>query len=571
MNSTFDIFSIKTVPPTYSWDKGTPNLDYNEFVTDLSACTVLGADNEEGVEFVGYAPFSFICLSSAPGDISNSHLAIKRTAAFGDYYNHQTNLVTTPTLSNELFCHAYIMPGRYTLEYTKTEYIEVTQKDYPAFGVCLQKHCIDWSWKNLKSTATTALSVTWSQSKKHNRYEKKWRFEFCENDWASLNGLHVHRLDTDAPQLWQWYNFNCTNENKNRYNTAVPWMSTGFQKGNQLTWAGVSSPCINLRQYEQVIWRWDNISNNFAGILPEEEDNPECFLTAVIDKKTVIPFTQENSSKKLEVPCDKDAEYKLTFNLLSSGEVYDLIDQEIGDYVYLDVDPPPPDTSKKALDTSSGIGRDVGNRKITAITWDQTKLSQPFNVTWDCIRSNCVTTLAPLVSSGVQKITKKKSIRIIEIPPQVYINTVNLEDRTMPLTVRLTPRHTICGSFPIEKIVWDLGDGSPLLVQRRWSNTLEEPFVFSGAIPEDYQDPRNFDVIHTYNTLPNIGYSFYPSITAYTSSTNTSDCASCIVGPVKKIDSSKANVKVFQTEYNDYGKVLVGQIENNIAIWRADK
>ena len=474
MSSTFDIFSIKSVPSTYSWDKGTPTLDYNEFITELSACSATNSTGQ--TEYVGYAPFVFVSLSSAPGDISDTFLALKRVADFGDYYNSDSNIVTVPSLSNELLCHCYVMPGLYSVQFQRTEFIEAAAiADFTPFGSCLQKHCIDWSWKSL-SNCTTELSVTWATSLSGNSYEKKWKFEPCEAEWALNSGLYIEKPDKEevVPFSWQWYNFLCNSTNP--HNTPTQWLSSGFQQQNQLTWRESSGPCINLGQTEQVAWIWDKIT---------------C----------------------ISIPGSATA----------------------------------------------------------SITWDQTRLSEPTNATWDHVGDNCVGSTAPVLSSGIQVIVKEALIRVLEIPSTAYLKTTQPDNRTSPLTVRLSPKDTVCGSFPIEKIVWDLGDGSPLLVQRRWANTLEAPFVYSGELSEDYQDPRNYDVIHTYVKTPDSGYSFYPSITAYTSSTNSSDCASSVVGPLKLANTDGKRFKLLQNELTDHGKVLIGQVDNNVAVWRADK
>ena len=426
MSSTFDIFSIKTVPSDYSWDKGTPTLDFTDFTTGLSACSAI-SDNDSGVEYIGYAPFVFVSLSSAPGVVNYNYVALRRTADFGDFYNSDSNFATTTTLSSELLCHTYIMPGLYTIRFESTEYIE---------------------------TSSTSFSYD--------------------------SNLYIQQIGKqDRPPLsWQWYNFLCDSPN-NVYNTPIPWLSSGFQQPEQLTWAGSSGPCISLRQTEQTTWTWDNIT---------------CSLTALI-----------------------------------------------------------------------------ANQYATSVTWDQTKLSEPGNTTWDYIATNCSGSFTPTISSSTQIIVKEALIRVLEIPPTAYLDLSQPSDRTSPLTVRISPKSTVCGSFPIERIVWDLGDGSPLLTQRRWSNTLQAPFAYSGFISEDYQDPRNYDVIHTYIKTPENGFCFYPSITAYTSSTNSSDCAAVMVGPLKLPVTDGSDFKLMQNELTEHGKVLIGQVNGNVAVWRADK
>lgn len=426
MKSTFDIFSIKTVPATYSWDKGTPTVDYNSFVTDLSACKVV-SNNNIGYEYVGYAPFMQVSLSSSPGIVGKTFLALRRTADFGDYYNSDSNLVTFPTLSNELFCHVYIMPGLYSIHFDRTEFIEAAAIDtFSPYG--------------------SAVNVTYIQ--KIGKEEK-------------------------IPLSWQWYNFMCNSTNP--HNTPTTWLSSGFQQLDQLTWNETSGPCINLGQTEQVSWKWNNI------------------------------------------------------------------------------------TCASATDAFT-----------SAITWDETKSSVFGSTTWEHVSGNCSNTSAPVLSSSTQTAFKEAFIRVLEIPPTTYLKVLETEELMSPATVTLSPRETICGSFPIEKIVWDLGDGSPLLVQQRWSNTVQEPFVFSGALSEDYQDPRNYDVKYTYTRTAG-NFSFYPSITAYASSTNTSDCAATIVGPIKLANTTGSNFKLLQNELTEYGKVLIGQVDNNVAVWRTDK
>ena len=412
MNSTFDIFSAKTVPSDYSWDKGGTTNDVSfTFGANLCACSTSVSNNEGGVEYIGYAPFVFVSLSSAPGSVSETSVALRRTADFGDFYNSDSNFVTFPTLSNELFCHVYVMPGLYSVRFERTEYIKLSSETLQVSG----------------------------------------------------GELYIQPAEEEgrSPLSWQWYNFFCQSVG-NPYNAPTKWSDSSFQQPEQLTWTGSSGPCLD----ELTIWKWDNIT-------------------------------------------------------LSAGQFN------------------------------------------TDITWDGS-CSVYDNLTWDYIRSYC----APVISSSTQTITKEALIRVLEIPPTVYLEVQQSSNRTSPLTVRLSPKSIVCGSFPIEKIVWDLGDGSPLLTQRRWSNTLEEPFVYSGALSEDYQDPRNYDVVHTYIKTPQSQFSFYPSITAYASSTNSSDCASVMVGPLKLPTTTGSNFKLLQNELSEHGKVLIGQIDDNVAVWR---
>ena len=474
-SATFDFTFFKTVPSTYSWDQGVPAdfTGFHDFVTSLSSCSAVSTNNDEGIEYVGYAPFAFVALSSEPGWPSDSQLAIRRTVNFGDYYNSESNIMTIPHNENVEFCHVYIMPGLYTITFERSEYIQTEIEKFVNQPLCLQKYCIDWSFKSL-SNCPPEQQITWGSTRTGGKYQKTWRYEPCEEEWAQSKALYTQEIGKEPkfPLSWQWYNF--LKESPNPYNEQITWLSSGFQTADQLTWAETTGPCITMDLTRATTWKWDLIS------------------------------------------CD-------------------------------------------------------GNPFHRVITWNDTRKRSPFHTTWNYTKENCEGSVIPLLSTGVQTVTKKASVRILEKPPIAYLTVKDQPSQPYtPLTVTLSPRDTICGSFPIEKIVWDLGDGSPLLVQRRWSNTLEEPFIFSGAVSNDYQDPRNYDIIHTYTRSVGSKTSFYPSITAYASSTNSSDSAAAVVGPLLLPKSPKRTFTLLQNELTDDGKVFIGQIGDNVSLWRAE-
>jgi len=477
-NMTFDFFSIKTVPSNYSWDLGTPQVEFFDFITDVSLVTAQ-SNNSEQVEYVGYAPFVSVSLSSFAGTPSLSSIAVRRIADFGDYYNSESNFTSSPTLSNEVYCHNYIMPGLYTIKLTKVEYVEIDATSYSAFS-CVERYCMEWSWKKLDCTSPLDPTVTWSDTLTGESYEKRWTDrpeEVCDAVWANSQGLYVQpeQQVTRFPLSWQWYNFLCQSLD-NPKNTPVTWNQSIFQGQEQLIWSGVSGPCLEFANKE-ANWVWNSVT---------------CDLTA--------------------------------------------------------------------------------NPLANSTTWDQTKCDSSTNKTWDSIAGNC-TEKVPTLSAKEETIVHEAMIRVLEIPPTAYLQIeqpLNPNDRISPLTVRISPRFTKAGSFPIEKIVWDLGDGSPLLTQRRWSPNSDSPFVFSDIYNLDWQDPRNYDVIHTYRKTPESGFSFYPSITAYSSSTGTTDCASVVVGPLKLSAFVGSSISLLQNELTDSGKIVVGEIDNGVAVWKID-
>lgn len=475
MNGTLDFYSFKTVLPDYSWDFGTPNVEYNELQTDTSFFAAT-SNNSSGIEYVGYAPFFSVTLSSQAGNVSSSFAAMRREVDFGDYYNLESNNVFTSTLSNELFCHNYVMPGVYTIKLKQTEYKYVERTNFVVFD-CLEKYCLEWSWRKTNCLDGGA-QVTWQSTLTGEEYEKTWRFQPCDAEWASSAGLYVQPVEvsTRFPLSWQWYNFLCQGYN-NPKNLPITWNQASFQGPEELTWAGTTGPCLDISTIN-MIWRWDNIKCN----------------------------TQANPL-------------------------------------------------------------------VNPITWNETSCSEPNNKTWNDIALNCQDR-APILSAGVKEIIKEATIRVLEIPPKVYLYANDLPPTSLysPLTVRLSPRYIKCGSFPIEKIIWDLGDGSPLLVQRRWANDINEPFVYNGLFNLDSVDPRNYDVIHTYTRNSITKDTFYPSITAFASSTGTSDCAAIQIGPLQ-LNSSKtvaSRFSLLQNELTEDGIVLIGSVDNSLAAWNVD-
>jgi hypothetical protein len=208
-----------------------------------------------------------------------------------------------------------------------------------------------------------------------------------------------------------------------------------------------------------------------------------------------------------------------------------------------------------------------------SLTWGETICESPLNKTWNQAKDPCIETV-PELFINTRTLEKQYTIKVIEQPPIAYLSALqpdNINDRISPLTVRLTPRFTQCGSFPIDKIVWDLGDGSPLIIQRRWAPILQAPFVYSDALFSDYKDPRNYDIIHTYTKTSDSDYTFYPSITAYASSTGSFDCCSTVVGPLKleNINIAQRRLKILQNELNEDSSLVVGQLGNDVCVWQS--
>jgi hypothetical protein len=209
--------------------------------------------------------------------------------------------------------------------------------------------------------------------------------------------------------------------------------------------------------------------------------------------------------------------------------------------------------------------------------WTDVDCNDPNNTWGQQTCSACDVRPNPEYEVVTTEIVRTNIVRVVEQPPVAYISVAQDSDiskRVSPYTVRLSPKDIVSGSFPIEKIEWDLGDGTPIKSQKRWDVSSDQEFVYNNAYSIDWKDPRNYDIVHTYTKTPNSGFTFYPSLTCYCSSTGSYDCASGVVGPLSfttKTSQSKTSVTkltLLQNEITENGAVILGEIDKTAVIWK---
>ena len=163
--------------------------------------------------------------------------------------------------------------------------------------------------------------------------------------------------------------------------------------------------------------------------------------------------------------------------------------------------------------------------------------------------------------------TKVKTLSVCTV--QEILPKANLYSVTQPTTgyapflVRLTARTTIPGSFPVDKILWDFGDGSERLLVSRYYNEPNSNLIFTNVLSSDSQDPRNYDVLHTYTRECDTYPVFYPSITAYSSSTNSINTCSLTIGPVL-LSTTDAQFHILKGRNTPYGNLYSAEIDKNL-------
>ena len=179
----------------------------------------------------------------------------------------------------------------------------------------------------------------------------------------------------------------------------------------------------------------------------------------------------------------------------------------------------------------------AGNSSFnSAITWRETATDAVYEKLWKFEQNTSIcansTIPAPTITTISQSNIYSNVIEVVELPPVAVLSTSQ-----SPLTaqgsisVQLSPKYTQTGSFPIDRIDWNIGDGSSIKTVWRYVTPDSSFFVYNNALSADSTDPRNYDLIYTYNRTASQAV-FYPSITAYCASTGTKDSCALTIGPL---------------------------------------
>jgi hypothetical protein len=141
--------------------------------------------------------------------------------------------------------------------------------------------------------------------------------------------------------------------------------------------------------------------------------------------------------------------------------------------------------------------------------------------------------VSPLYYVYVDEIppTCNSPIKASEYPLAGYTNAPSGIVGGLSLTAFFTASSIIPGSFPIDRIDWDFGDGTTQSITRYpvLSTTDQGLNVVNiSAYTYDMNDPRNIAVPHAYNNTTGITQLYNIGITAYACNTNTS--ISCSAG-----------------------------------------
>jgi len=204
----------------------------------------------------------------------------------------------------------------------------------------------------------------------------------------------------------------------------------------------------------------------------------------------------------------------------------------------------------------------------TPIKWEETKTNTAFEKKWvyepnDTICSIPDATFLNTLNAVESTTIKTGIVEVLEISPKAKLQCLTAPlTGISPYTVILSPRTSVAGSFPIDRIDWDFNDGTPIKTVSRYVTPDSSIFTFTNNIFDDPKDPRNYDAVYTY--IRNKNYSlFYPSLTCYSSNTFAKDSCSLAIGPIL-LPSLLANVHIIKQRNTNYGILYAGLTQSKL-------
>lgn len=206
---------------------------------------------------------------------------------------------------------------------------------------------------------------------------------------------------------------------------------------------------------------------------------------------------------------------------------------------------------------------------VTPIKWSQTKADAEYEKRWQLEENDSICDVIQAVTPFKEIVRKPFVVEVIEVPPTAGITCLTrpLTGKS-PFTVELSPKGCKAGSFPIERIDWDFGDGSPIVTLTRYSQNNIPNVIkkFPLALSGDPDDVRNYNVTHTYEVDKNTYPVFYPSLTCYSANTNTSDSCCTVVGPIIA-DYQPTIAQVLKVRNTPKGNIYAINLNQNIAFF----
>lgn len=214
--------------------------------------------------------------------------------------------------------------------------------------------------------------------------------------------------------------------------------------------------------------------------------------------------------------------------------------------------------------------KDLSLKGKNPVYWFQTYRHGDYYKRWDYEVNDYICDLGEIPKATIdtteQTALKTFMVEVKEIMPvaAIYNETLPLTGYS-PFTYRLSPKHTKTGSFPIDRIDWDPGDGSSVKTITRYSTPDSKYFIYNNEYFGDLQDPRNYDFVYTLYRNSNNYPVFYPSLTCYSACTNSYNSCSIVVGPIL-LEPQIQNINLLKAKNTTKGDFYGIEINKNLTI-----
>jgi len=209
---------------------------------------------------------------------------------------------------------------------------------------------------------------------------------------------------------------------------------------------------------------------------------------------------------------------------------------------------------------------------INPVKWADTISDEIFEKKWMFEANDTICVYSPdfeflnTITTEEQTVVKA-IVEIKEIMPVASMFSISATTGTSPFTVQLSPRNCKTGSFPIDRIDWDFGDGSPIKTITRYAPPLETDtsIINTGYFISDLDDVRNFNVLHTYTRNKDTYPIFYPSLTCYSASTNSHDSCSLTIGPIN-FEPPITDIHLLKVRNTLKGNIYSFDVNRNVSL-----
>lgn len=205
---------------------------------------------------------------------------------------------------------------------------------------------------------------------------------------------------------------------------------------------------------------------------------------------------------------------------------------------------------------------------LNPITWEQTKTNTELEKKWVYEPNDIVCTVPDAnflnTLNTIENTTIKVGVvEVLELPPEAQLQCLTSPlTGVSPYTVTLSPRSSIPGSFPIDRIDWDFNDGTPIKTVTRYTSPDSSIFTFTNTFFNDQKDPRNYDAVYSYVRKNNYSV-FYPSITCYSSNTFTKNSCSLTIGPIL-LPEFTGNLEIVKQRNTENGILYAGLVNTKL-------